>query len=152
MLLDRLRETSYPEQVIDTMGYMPNNTAASVFNNFETESWSGGNGTRHGSVWSPLLFCFYIIKNTEVIPQMNMGCFFNDIRCNIIGYANDLVLLDPSSGALQVLLNKLQSLLNERGLKIIVEKCPVIVFETSKSDHQKSNIRMTGQEIKRVQK
>ena len=102
---------------------MLNNTAASVvFNNIETESWRVGNGTQQGSVWSPLFFCFYINKVIGVITQMDMGCSLNGFRCNILGYEEDLVLLASSSRALQVLLNKFHSLLNERGLKINVDK------------------------------
>ena len=54
--------------------------------------------------------------------------------------------------ALQVLLNNFHSLLNKRGLKINVDKCAVIVFGTSKSEHKLSNKRVAGREIKRVQK
>ena len=80
----------------------------------------------------PAAFCFYINKVVEVISQMNMGCSLNGFRCNNIGYADNLVLLVPSSGALQVILNKLHSLLIERGLKINVDKCAVIVIGTRK--------------------
>ena len=39
MFINGLRETSLPEQAIDTPGYMLNNTVASVvFKNFESES------------------------------------------------------------------------------------------------------------------
>ena len=81
-----------------------------------------------------------------------MGHSLNGFRCYIGGYGNDLVLLAPSAGALQVLLNESHSLLNERGLMINVGKCAANVFGDSKSKHQNSNIRMAGQEIRRVQK
>ena len=64
---------------------------------------------------------------------MNTGCSLIGFRCNIIGYADDLVLLNPS-GALHILLNKLHSLLSERRLKLNVDKWTVIVFGTRESD------------------
>ena len=42
--------------------------------------------------------------------------------------------------------------MNERGLKINVDKCAVSVFGTRHSEHQLSYIRLAGQEIERVQK
>ena len=42
-------------------------------------------------------------------------------------------------------------LLSARGLQVNVYKCAVFVFCTCKSEHQNSNIRLVGSEIKRVQ-
>ena len=88
--LNGLQYNSLPEHAIDTLGYMLNNTVASVvFYNIESESWQVGNGTRQRSVWSPLFFCFYTNKVMWVISQMNMGCSLNIYKSDIIGCAYD---------------------------------------------------------------
>ena len=46
-------------------------------------------------------FCFQFSKVIKIISQMDMACSINDFRCKIIGYADGLVLLAPSSGVLQ---------------------------------------------------
>ena len=80
-----------------------------------------------------------------------MGCSLNGFWSNIIGYADDLVLLAPQSEALQVIMNKLHQLPNERGLKINVGNCAVIVYGILKSERKISNITLARQDIKRVQ-
>ena len=77
-------------------------------------NWKMHEGLRLSSelIHKLFIFCFYINKVIEFISQMNMGCSSNGFRCNIFGYEDDLVLLASLSGALQVLLNKLHSLLN----------------------------------------
>ena len=53
-------------------------------------------GVRQGGILSPFLFNFYINSIIEEISDMDVGCNYGFTRCNIIAYADDLVLLAPS--------------------------------------------------------
>ena len=54
---------------------------------------------------SAYLFSFYIDEVLEKISSVGTGCFLGINKINILAYADDLVLLSPTSTGLQVLLN-----------------------------------------------
>ena len=61
--LDGLVQTSLPEQVKNTKGYIQYITAVTVvFNNIETESCRVGNGSRQGMFSPCCIFAFTSIK------------------------------------------------------------------------------------------
>ena len=54
---------------------------------------------------SAYLFSFYIDEVLEKISSVGTDCFSGINKINILAYADDLVLLSPTSTGLQVLLN-----------------------------------------------
>ena len=68
-----------------------------------SDSFKIRNGTRQGSVLSPYLFSIYIVSSHAI--DSGIGCFVGSLCCNIILYADDMVLLAPSWKALQNLIN-----------------------------------------------
>ena len=77
-----------------------------------------------------------MIREISTLPQ---GCVLAGSKMNIICYADDILLLAPSSTGLQILLNKLVYRLNELSLKINIQKSSYILFKCKR--------HVTGHEI-----
>ena len=72
------------------------NTVSSAFN--------VSNGVRQGGILSPFLFNVYIDDLSTILNECNVGCVINGHNINHLIYADDTVIIAPSSQALQVLL------------------------------------------------
>ena len=108
-LMRKLRDSTLPKQIVDTMGYMFMNTYVNVqFAGVTSDPWKVGNGTRQGSVISPLLFSYYINEMTNCISDMHEGCTLAGVKFNIICYVDDIALLAPSRIGLESLLETLE--------------------------------------------
>ena len=55
------------------------------------------NGVRQGGILSPYLFNVYVDELSEELNKCNVGCNLNGLLINHIMYADDLVLISPSS-------------------------------------------------------
>ena len=145
-LLNKLRNTSLPKQLLDIFEYMYSNTYVSVsFNKVTGDSWKVGNGTRQGSAISPFIFNYYINDMIREIGEMDVGCCLSGIRYNIICYADDVMLLAPSKTGLQSLLNKFEQCLGVLGLFANVSKCAYLTFFRGKHlDRPTNSVQLLG--------
>jgi len=90
-LIKKLRDSSLPKQIVDTSEYMCYNTYFYVkFNRVTGDPWRIGNGTRQGSVISPLLFSYYIDDMIRNIYNMHEGYSLACVKYNITCYADDI--------------------------------------------------------------
>ena len=89
-----------------------NGTVSVCYKGFYSESWKTKSGLRQGGNLSAYLFSFYIDEVLDKISILGTGCFLCINEINILAYAEDFVLLSPTSRRLQVLLNKIGNLLN----------------------------------------
>jgi len=62
------------------------------------------NGVRQGGILSPLLFNLYMDNLSRELKGCRTGCLVGDSLINHMLYADDLVILSPSSAGLQQLL------------------------------------------------
>ena len=75
-LMRKLWDFTLPKQNVNTLGYMFMNTYVNEvqFAGAASDPWKMGNGTRQGSVISPLLFSYYINEMINCISAMHEGC------------------------------------------------------------------------------
>jgi hypothetical protein len=72
------------------------------------------NGTRQGSILSPYLFSVYMRDISRAVINSGLGCHIGSRPCNILMYADDIVILAPSwLQAQQSLLNLCVSHINK---------------------------------------
>ena len=66
------------------------------------------NGVRQWGILSPYLFNvgLYVDELSEELKKCNVGCNLNGLLINHIMYADDLVLISPSSAGLSQLLRE----------------------------------------------
>ena len=69
-----------------------------------SDSFSVTNGVRQGGIISLYLFCVYMDDLSKKLNNVNAGCIIGAALINLLMYADDLVLLTPSSMGLSMLL------------------------------------------------
>jgi hypothetical protein len=129
ILLGKLCETKIPVPIIKILHYMNEHQYVNVkFNDFIGERFKVRNGIRQGGVNSALLFNFYINDILKTISELSEGCILMYTKVNILGYADDLILLCPSANGLQFLIDKLSFMIENLCLNINTDKSVYIVF------------------------
>ena len=64
------------------------------------------NGVRQGSVLSPRFFSVYMDDLSKKLNELNIGCSIGDFIINHMMFADDLVLLSPTTRGLSILLSE----------------------------------------------
>ncbi len=113
-----------------------------TINNVTGNKWQIKNGTRQGGVLSGLIFNFYITA----------GCSIGLYKINILGYADDIILICLSANGLQTLINKLYFMLNDLGLILNTLKSVYMIFKARKYKDYQCNalIKVNGVSLIRV--
>ena len=117
-------------------------------------SWKLGNGVRQGGILSPLLFAYYMNDTLDCVTSMPEGCSLVGYKTNMICFADDIILMAPSSSGLQLLIDKLTEKVSSLCLKINQDKSQFIVFECkgSKSGSVTPFVYLNGNQLKRTDK
>ena len=63
------------------------------------------NGVKQGGVLSPILFCVYLDGLLKLLSDAKVGCFVGSTFVGVLAYADDLVLLAPTAGAMRRMLS-----------------------------------------------
>ena len=82
------------------------------------------NGTRQGSVLSPVLFSVYLDDLLAGLRKLQLGCHIGGWWFGALGYADDLILLAPNREVLQSMLVVCQSYAREHNLVFSTDPVP----------------------------
>ena len=85
------------------------------------------NGVRQGGILSPYLFNVYVDELSEELNKCNVGCNLNGHLINHIMYADDLVLISPSSAQL---LHECEKCGTRYDLKYNAKKSAVMIYRS----------------------
>ncbi|KAL0881932.1 hypothetical protein ABMA27_001691 [Loxostege sticticalis] len=108
-------------------------------------------GVRQGGLTSPRLFNLYINGLIEELSGTNVGCFIDGVCVNNISYADDMVLLSPSIGAMRKLLNVCEAYAVSHGLRYNVKKSEYMVFKAgAKSCPRATTFTLNNSPLNRV--
>ena len=108
-----------------------NQNVSVMYKNCISKSWKLSNGVRQGGILSPLLFSIYINELIDRVSSCGVGCRLGFFVSNIITYADDLVVLGPSKGSLQHILDICYRTANELNLNFNAKKSVCVVFRNS---------------------
>ena len=98
-LLDKLKKACVNEAIKRIIGY----TFVSVkFNNDFSNEMKVGNGIRQGGILRPLFFNVHVHNPLKIIASCDNGFKLRTDLVNVICYAEDILLLDPSTRWLQI--------------------------------------------------
>ena len=107
----------------------------------DSEPFTINNGVRQGAIASPTYFTLYINCIFEDLENAKLGCCIGDHYYGIIGYADDLALLAPSRGTLQLMVDRCEKFFSSRGIRVSTNVIPeksktvCIAFGTSCEPH-----------------
>ena len=150
-LIDKISKLNIPGSIKSCLQDIYTKQSVVVrYGQAESARWRLKRGVRQGSVLSPLLFNLYVNEMLNSMVKSEMGCVIGSSRMNVIAYADDLVLISPTAPSLQLLLDKLVSLLDSLGLVLNPAKCLSLTFSKQKLKHSSLKLFIKDREIKAV--
>ena len=82
------------------------------------------NGTRQGSVLSPIFFAVYIDDLLQELRRLGVGCHIGGLFVGAAGFADDLILVAPCRSAMVQMLNKCESFADQNNLTFSTDPSP----------------------------
>jgi hypothetical protein len=82
------------------------------------------NGTRQGSVPSPIFFAVYIDDLLLELRRLGVGCHIGDVFVGAAGFADDLILVAPCRSAMAQMLEKCESFAKKNNLTFSTDPDP----------------------------
>ena len=82
------------------------------------------NGTRQGSVLSPIIFSLYLDDLIKQLRQLGLGCHIGGKWYGACCYADDIILLAPNRDVLQQMLNIYEKYAARYNLVFSTDPCP----------------------------
>ena len=90
----------------------------------QSTSFKLTNGTRQGSVLSPILFSVYLDDLLRNLRKLGLGCHIGGLWYGALGYADDLILLAPNRDVLQRMLQVCEVYAAEHNLVFSTDPVP----------------------------
>ena len=148
ILINKLKELGIPVLYLNLIKFWYSNQDAKVrFNDKYSENWKICNGVRQGGILSGLFFCIYINSLIHKISDLKIGCRLGLHSSNIVAYADDIVLLAPSSSSLQSMMNIANSEALQLELQFNVKKCKIMIFTFGKKESIKKHFYIGNQSV-----
>ena len=110
LLFEKLLAKGLPAVVVRVLVFMYEEQEGWVkLGGKRSSSFRLTNGTRQGSVLSPLLFSVYLDDLLVELRKLQLGCHIGGMWYGACGYADDLILLAPTRQVLQQMLSVCES-------------------------------------------
>ena len=106
-LFSKLMDTGMPPVVVRTFMFMYQQQFAWVkWGQSVSNMFNISNGTRQGSMASPALWSVYLDLLIKELRQLGVGCHVGGLYMGVVVYADDVLLMAPTRGAMQMMLDK----------------------------------------------
>ena len=124
-LFSKLLDTSIPPIVVRVFMFMYQEQYAWVkWGQSVSSRFKIRNGTRQGSMASPALWSVYLDLLIKELRQLGLGCHVGGIFMGVVVYADDILLMAPSRGAMQKMLDKCQQYATEHNILFSTDPNP----------------------------
>ena len=117
-----------------------------------SNNFSVTNGVPQGGIISPYFVCVYMDDLCNKLNNVNAGCIIGSSLINHSMYADDLVLMAPSSMGLTILLSVCSEYGIEHDIKYNSTKSNVIFSCKKLKDIHIPNFLLNGETLPRVSK
>ena len=118
-----------------------------------SDLFSVSNGVRKGSILSPHFFNVYVDDLSTQLNKLKIGCLLGDFIINHLLYADDIVLISPSSAGLKKLLSVCEKFGDDNDMLFNASKSAIMLSKSSYMPYfHIPTFRLNGNSIDLVQK
>ena len=105
ILFNKLLDTGLPPIVTRTLMFVYEEQFAWVrWGQTQSDRFPITNGTRQGSMVSPALWSVYLDMLIKELRELGVGCHVGGLYMGVVVYADDILLMAPTRGAMQSML------------------------------------------------
>ena len=106
------------------------------------------NGVRQGGILSPHFFNVYINELSNKLNKYNVGCIIGELVLNHLMYADDIILISPSTSGLSKLLSECENFGIENHIKFNSNKSAIMFIQPHNKLKQKfPNFKINNENI-----
>ena len=110
VLFEKLKSRKVPSYIIRILSYWYSHQTMCIrWDKSMSESFRVSNGVRQGGILSPYLFSVYMDDLSTRLNELKIGCSIDNSLLNHLMFADDIVLISPSTYGLKVLLDVCQN-------------------------------------------
>ena len=129
ILFRKLRERGIPGYLLRILVFWyANQTMCVRWGSKISNKFHVTNGVRQGSILSPHLFKVYVDGLSVILNSHKIGCSINNLIINHLMYADDIVLISPSSAGLQTLMEVCKQFGEVNEIKCNSKKSAILPF------------------------
>ena len=132
ILFEKLEKRGVPSYILRLLIYWYKNQDMCVkWGNSISDSFSVSNGVRQGSIVSPRFFNIYVDDLSVQLNKLSIGCVLGTFIVNHLLYADDLILISPSSAGLKKLLAVCEKFGIENDILFNASKSAIMFFKSN---------------------
>ena len=148
-LFKKLEDRGIPGYLLRIIVYWYEHQTMSVrWGSIISQSFTVSNGVRQGGILSPHFFNIYVDNLSERLNKYNIGCVLGNQLLNHLIYADDLVLISPSTYGLSMLLKECENLGVELDIKFNSSKSAIMFIQPNFMNNMKKPIfKINGETI-----
>ena len=125
ILFDRILEKGVPPIVVRALMYSYQQQHAWVkWGQAKSDTFPILNGTRQGSIASPVFWAVYCDNLIQKLRRLGVGAHVAGLFMGVAAYADDLVLIAPTRHAMQLMLSLCEGYAEEHNIKFSTDMNP----------------------------
>lgn len=132
ILFEKLAKRGVPSYILRLLIFWYQHQNMCVkWGSLTSDLFSVSNGVRQGSILSPHFFNVYVDDLSSKLNKLNVGCVIGNFITNHLLYADDIVLISPSSAGLKKLLAVCEKFGDDNDMLFNASKSAIMFFKSS---------------------